>query len=115
MRRRQPRPSLILRVCAELGAGKITERYIIDDPGYLCDGHTDHRSGAITINVAHQTIDTVIHECLHRLEPSWSENYVRNRTAFLRNRLSDVEVQVIHDEYQKRVTKRKRPKNVRDE
>lgn len=105
MAKRKGRDPLLLRVCAEIGAGSITEAYI-HDPGYMTDGLTWGRQ--ITINPAHQTVLTLIHECLHRLHPAWSENYVRNRTSYLCRRLSDGEVQAIYGEYEKRKRKRRR-------
>lgn len=109
--KRSRHESLLVRVCAELGAGRISEGFIAD-PGFQTDGLTDDASHHITINPAHQTVDTVIHELLHRLYPAWSEVYVRNRTAFLRNRLSDAQVQTIYAEYQKRVKRLKRTKRI---
>lgn len=111
MPKRSSHESLLLRVCAELGAGRISEAFI-HDPGFQTDGLTDDGSKHITINPAHQTIDTVIHEILHRLYPAWSERYVRNRTAWLRNRMSDAEVQTFYAEYQRRVYKRKHAKRI---
>lgn len=106
------RDPLLLRVCAELGSGKITEAYL-HDPGFHTDGLTtsDGRKH-ITINPAHQTIDTLIHECLHRLYPAWSETYVRSRTSFIRNRMSDEEVRVLYDLYQAKVKRRKTVRKV---
>ena len=107
MKKPPRRDTLLLRVLAELGAGKITAGYLpATDEGCLVSGEADGRH--ITINEAPQTVDTVIHECLHRAYPAWSEGYVRNRTSFLMRRLTDGEVKVIYDEYQKRVYRRKR-------
>lgn len=113
MPKRKARESLLVRVCAELGAGRISESYIVDTPGVQCDGFMDDSSRHITINPQHQTIDTVIHEILHRLHPAWPETYVRNRTAYLRNRMNDAEVQAFYSEYEKRVKRRKRPRDIR--
>lgn len=112
--KRRAHESLLLRVCAELGAGRISEAFIVDAPGIQCDGFTDDASKHITINPAFQTIDTVIHELLHRLHPAWSETYVRNRTTFLRRRMSDADVQAVYGEYQRRVHRRKRPRDIRE-
>lgn len=98
------RPPLLLRVCAELGAGNITEAFI-RDKGCMTDGLTIGKQ--ITINPQHQTVDTLLHECLHRLHPQWSENYVRNRTSWLRHRMTDDEVQAVYDEYQRRKKSRR--------
>lgn len=104
--KRPSRDPLLLRVCAEIGAGNITEAYI-HDPGFTTDGVTWGQQ--ITINPAHGVVDTLIHECLHRMFPHWSEGYVRNRTSYLVRRLSDAEVQAIHGEYEKRKRKRRSP------
>lgn len=108
-KKRPERTPLILRVCAELGAGRIDEGFI------AAKHHIVHglcESGQITVNPVHFTLDTVVHECLHRLHPEWSENYVRNRTSFVTNQLSDAEKQTIYGEYQARVTRRKTAKRL---
>lgn len=97
------RPPLILRVMAELSSSKITEDFI-GHPGYEVHGicYANKRKG-IVINPVHGVVHTVIHELLHALHPKWKENYVRNRTSYLMNRLTDEERQVIYEEYLKRV------------
>ena len=102
---RKHRDPLMVRVWAELGAGRIVEGFI-SDAGAFVDGLTSG-NGHITVNPVHQTCDTVIHEILHRLNPSWSENYVRNRTTYLRRRMTDAETQAFYDEYQKRKRSRR--------
>jgi hypothetical protein len=49
----------------------------------------------------------VIHECLHRIRPSWCESYVRRTTTWLLRRLSDEQIQQIYTEYTKRVKRRR--------
>ena len=91
--------SLWLRVVAELGSGGITEQYIADDHQHvdgLCEGQQ------ITINPSHQTVDTVIHEILHRMFPTRTERSIRRTTSMLRKTLTDDEVQAFYDIYQKR-------------
>ena len=104
--------ALIGRVWAELGAGRITEAFIRDGRNFT-DGYYDGH-GRITINPAHQTVDSVIHECLHRAFPSWSESYVRRTTTYVRKRMSDEEIQAMYAEYQKRARKRKSPRVIED-
>jgi hypothetical protein len=111
--KRQPRDFALLgRVWAEIGAGRITEAFIRDGRN-LTDGYFNG-SGHITINPAHQTIDTVIHEILHRLHPQWPESYVRRTTTYLRRRMTDEEVQAMYSEFQRRSRKRKRPMRIED-
>lgn len=97
--------ALLLRVCAELGSGRITEAYILD-PGHYTEGLTEGQE--ITINPAHATVDVVVHECLHRLFPKWSEAYVRKQTKRLRGLMDDEETLAFFGEYQRRAKKRKR-------
>lgn len=104
--------ALLGRVWAEIGAGKITEAFIKDGAA-MTDGMVMGGSH-ITINPAHQTVDTVIHECLHRAFPAWSEAYVRRTTSYLRRRMSDEEVQEMYAEYQRRARKRRRPVTIED-
>lgn len=99
--------ALLGTVWAELGSGRITEAFIKDGTNFT-DGFYDG-NGRITINPAHQTVDTVIHECLHRAFPAWSERYVRRTTSYLRRRMSDEEIQAMYAEYSKRARKRRRP------
>lgn len=111
------RDPLLVRVCTELGRGHITEARIVDANYLQCDGFTAGGPGIrhITINPIHETVDTLIHELLHRLYPSWTERYVRNRTGRLRRTLTDAEIQAIYDEYSIQVKRRKTPRVVTDD
>jgi len=111
-KRRTSRDPLLLRVCAELGAGRITEAYI-HDPGWATEGLTEGKQ--ITINPAHATVNVVLHECLHRLFPHWSERTVRAKTTYLCRRLTDSEVQAIYAEYQARKNVRRTVKRAPQE
>jgi hypothetical protein len=104
--------ALIGTVFAEVGRGRITTTFIRDgknltDGYYTGDGH-------IYINEDHQTADSVIHECLHRAFPTWSENYVRRTTTYLRRRMSDEEVMALVAVYRKRARRRKTPLRLED-
>jgi len=104
--------ALIGRVFAEVGRGRITATFIKDGHDFT-DGYYNG-SGHIYVNEDHQTADTVIHECLHRMHPSWSEAYVRRTTSYLRHRLTDEEVMALVAEYRKRARKRRTPVNIED-
>jgi hypothetical protein len=107
-KRRKPDP-LLLRVCAELGAGRITEAYI-SDPKWHVDGLCEFGPrGRVTISPHYQTVDSLVHELIHRLQPEWSESYVRGRTTRLVRALTEQQLQTIYDEYQKRKRTRKSP------
>lgn len=100
MRTNEKRPLLLLRVLTELGAGKIREAFIRSEKEFFVDGETE--GWAITINPVPELVDTIIHELLRRLYPEWSERYIKNRTSYLMKRMTDEEVQLVYDEYQKR-------------
>lgn len=104
--------ALLGKVWAEIGAGRITEAFIKDGRS-LTDGYFNG-NGHITVNPQHQIVDTVIHECLHRAFPNWTEGYVRRTTTYLRRRMSDEEVQAMYSEYQKRAKKRKSARVIED-
>lgn len=105
------RDPLMVRVWAELGAGRISEGFL-KDLGQFTDGVTIGQH--ITINPIHQTCDTIIHELLHRMFPEWKESYVRRTTTYLRRRMTDAETVAFYHEYQRRSHKRKRPMDVTD-
>ena len=97
----------MIRVLAELGAGNITE-----DPKLRSDIRGERLEGLqqgkhIWVNPIYGVVDTVIHECLHRAFPSWTENYVRNRTSFLMRRMTIAEIETVYDEYMKRARRKK--------
>jgi len=99
-KRKDGNKSLWLRLWAELGAAPITEAFLSSKNTYvegLCD--TD---GSVTVNPAHNTVDTVIHELLHRMYPERSERSVRRTTSILRKSLTDNEVQLFYEEYKRR-------------
>lgn len=104
MSAKRERPALLVRVLTEIGAGRISERFI-HDPKTFVHGETNGRH--ITINPAIALVDTLIHEALHRLEPGWSENYVRRTTTWILRRMSDEQIEALYQEYNKRVRKRK--------
>lgn len=112
MAKRKGRDPLLLRVCAEIGAGSITEAYI-HDPGWMTEGLTEGKQ--ITINPAHATVNVLLHECLHRLYPAWSERTVRAKTTYLCRRLTDAETQAIYAEYQARKKARRSVKRAPQE
>lgn len=98
---------LLIQVLARLGQADIREEFIAaGDPKAVVHGEwskTGSRKARIRVNPAHHVVDTVIHELLHDLYPSWSENYVRNRTSFITNRLTERQVEAIYNAYKARV------------
>ena len=86
----------------------------IAEKGWEVSGVCDVNSQHITINPSHHVVIILIHEILHRLNPHWSEQYVRNRASWLKNRLTDEEVQQLYTEYSARARKLKKPKRLDD-
>jgi hypothetical protein len=105
-RRPKQRDPILIEVIAALGAGGIREAFIeahdAKVAGY-CEG------GRVTVNPIFDTVDTLIHELLHRLRPRWTERGVATRTRRLMNTLSDREVARIYELYQGIKTTRKKP------
>lgn len=98
----------MVKVWAALGDGGITE-----DPGLKSDIRGERLHGYcegrhIWVNPTWSVIDTVIHELLHRMYPGWSEEYVRNRTSYLVNRMTDEEAGAFYEEYVKRAKRRRK-------
>ena len=104
--------ALIGTVFAEVGRGRITSTFI-KDPGHRTDGWYNG-SGHIYINEDHQTADSVVHECLHRAHPEWSESYVRRTTTYILRRMSDEEIMTLIAVYRKRASRPKRPLTLTD-
>ena len=99
-RRRGLDRNLWLRIVAELGAADITEAFIEDDDAFVEGLCTE--GGKITVNPVHATVDTIIHELLHRIYPTRSERSIRRSCSILRRDLSDEEVQLFYEIYQSR-------------
>lgn len=101
-RRREP---LMVRVWAELGAGRIREGWLSEKHAFVAGVCED---GRITVNPMIDVVDTTIHEILHRLNPQWSERYVRRTTSYLLRRMTDEEIQTFYSEYERRVRHKRR-------
>lgn len=106
MKLKAKREPLMVRVYAELGAGRLTEGYVHAKQEFV---HGYIEDGVITVNPAPAVVDTCIHEILHRLFPEWSESYVTNRTTYLLRRMTDAEIQTFYEEFKRRARKRKKP------
>jgi hypothetical protein len=104
---------LLGRVWAELGSGRITEAFLPSDKRHFVEGYISGQH--ITVNPAPSVVDSAIHEILHRLQPAWSESYVRRTTTLILRRMTDEEVAAFYAEFQKRARKRKRPVRLRND
>lgn len=113
MPRRKParRDPLLVEVLAVLGVVPLVARPLEDED------HPDRMTvlgvcdpagrGRVTINEAPHLIDTILHECLHRVRPEWTEHGVRRRTTQLLRQLNADEIQRIYEVYVGRVERRK--------
>ena len=91
------RDPLLLEVAAAIGAGNLRIAHIPSTRREYIHGLCDQHTGHVTINPATGTVDTAIHEMLHRLRPHWTERGVRRRTRQLMKRLSDAEVEKLYE------------------
>ena len=92
------RDPIMLEVAAAIGAGRISIASIENESGtdWIC-GYTDRDDrNAIVINPMIDVVDTVIHECLHRMRPKWGEARVRRKTAELMADLSHKELEQVY-------------------
>jgi hypothetical protein len=96
-----PRSPRLIRILADLGAGKVTEAYICDATHFVEGLCTPGPRGRVTINPMISVVDTLIHECLHAQCPQWSERSIKTQTTRLMRQLSDAEVQAIYEQYQR--------------
>lgn len=90
-----PRDPLLLEIAAAVGAGRIRFRTLVSEDVFV-HGMTED-NGRITINPAPEIVDTLVHECLHRLRPKWSERAVKARTTRLMRQLSDAEIEKLFE------------------
>lgn len=99
---------LLVRVSEEIGKGRIAETRIVEaTAGVVSEGYQD--GADIYIDPTWSTLDVVIHECLHRAYPGWGETYVRNRTRFLLNRMSNEQREALFAAYRRTARRRKTP------
>jgi hypothetical protein len=111
-KKKRDRTSLIVRLFAELGKGRVSEAYL-HDPKFRTEGYQSGRH--IWVAPHYAVADSCIHELLHRMYGNWPEAYVRSRTTFVLNRMTDSEVQAFYDTYQSVARKRKSRLDVSEE
>lgn len=105
------RDPLLLQIAAAIGAGRISIRAIHED-GDRCHGVTLD-DGEIAISPIPSTVDTAVHECLHRLFPRWSERTVLAKTTYLLKRMTDAEMEMLYVILQASAKVKKRPLRLR--
>lgn len=77
----------------------------LHDPHWVVDGVTEGQR--IYIDPRPSIIDTVLHECLHRLKPRWGERAVRQYTRKLLGSMDRATMRKVWRVYQ-RVVKHRR-------
>ena len=91
--------ALLAEVLAACHTTPIVERYIRDDEEHVF-GCVE--GAAVHVNPAPSTVDTLIHEIVHRLHPRWTEAYVRRRAWALVTRMTTEEVEAAYRLYRRR-------------
>lgn len=95
---------LLLKVMARFGEVTFKEQFI---PGPDSKHYTYglwEEGDTITINPIPSTVDTVVHEILHAIYPTYSERTILSLTRKLMRQLSDEQLQTIYAEYKSRLT-----------
>lgn len=107
------RDPLLLEIVAWIaGRGRITE-------GWLSAGDTSkvwvyglavprEQPTHVMVNPVPSTLDTVIHEVLHALHPTWTERGVRRKTKALMSQMNDDEIQTVWGIYQERLQRERK-------
>ena len=96
---------LLIDVLAALGTVTVIETYLVDtdqdDPQryYL---HGKQQRGVVYVNPEPSVVDTLIHELIHEVRPTWSERQTTAATTRLRRRLTHDEIRAIYRVYQTR-------------
>lgn len=93
---------MLLDLMAQLHKVKVSEKYLPKDALRRVYGYT-YADGRIEVNAIQSIVDTVLHELLHSLYPSYSEAVVKRLTTQLLRRMTDEEVLAFYRAYKKRV------------
>lgn len=96
------RSTTLLRIMARLGELKFKEEYLPETKGMYTAGMWSSE-GVITVNPMPHVVDTIIHECLHELDPTATEKQIQRKTKRIRLQLSEEEIQTIYAEYKRKI------------
>ena len=92
--------ALLVDVLVALGAGNLSLGPIRCDgevvEGLAYTGMKGKMRGHVVINNQHNTVDTALHELIHRVRPKWSEAKVRAQTRKLMRELSDAQQEAVY-------------------
>ena len=92
----QPRDPLMIELVAAIGAGQIEVGPIHAARQYVY-GWCDTSNGKVRLNPAPHAVEIALHECLHRMRPTWKERTVSARAKRLLGQLSDEEIDRLYD------------------
>lgn len=96
MKRLPDRDPLLLEIAAAIGAGNLEIGPIHSDREFV-HGVAYTQSGRIRVNPAIDVVDSLLHECIHRLRHAWSERAVRAKTTQLMRQMSMAEIDRLYE------------------
>lgn len=93
---------IMLRLMTLLGETEVSEGYVNKEAkrdiyGYLAP------NGTIVVNPVPHIVDTLLHELLHKLHPTYTEQAVRSLVGKLMKQASDEDLCAIYDMYLNKV------------
>jgi len=86
-----PRDPLLIELIAAIGAGRI-DSGAIHERGHFVYGWCDEKNGRVRLNPAPHAVEIALHECIHRMRPTFTERGVSRRAKQLLRQLSDPEI-----------------------
>ena len=90
------RDPLLIELIAAIGAGGI-EMGPIHAAKQFVYGWCDTSTGKVRLNPAPHAVEIALHECLHRMRPTWKERTVTARAKSLLGQLSDPEIDRLYE------------------
>lgn len=93
------KPLTLTEVLCAFGETPIYEGYIRDAECFV-DGCFEGER--VVVNPIPSTVDTILHELIHRLRPEWSERVVVARARKFLQQMSDDDIQRVYYAYQRR-------------
>lgn len=96
--------ALIVELRAEFKKGKIFEARI-DSDGDMVEGLYEPSSGAVYVDQTPNTVDTLLHELLHRRYPRWGERRVSDTAHRLVTAMSSEERRAWYRAFKRKAAK----------
>lgn len=103
----EARAALLLAVTDEMKRGRITEMHLSEGADKSIYHGLAEPHGHIYVDPAPDTLDTAVHECLHRRFPRWSEKRVTDTATRLVFGMTGAERRKLFALYQRVAKKRK--------